>query len=250
MTLDGGPSWSDIAGWYDELLTSGSGAHDTAVRCLLGLVPPLDNQVVLDVACGQGLATRALADVGARRVVGIDASMAMIERAKRHPIPAGADVSYAVDDAQQLATVDADTFDGVTCQLGLMDIPGLDATLDAIARVLKPRGWFAWVIGHPCFLVPDAHPTITPAGQPAVAVTGYFDERFWRSSNPHGVRRAGNHHRTLSTYLNAFSRAGFALERAEEPVASEMLASQQPLYLDVPIFFAACTRLVDIAPIP
>jgi len=35
-----GPSWSDIAGWYDGLLSAGSGPHETAVQCLLRLVPP------------------------------------------------------------------------------------------------------------------------------------------------------------------------------------------------------------------
>jgi hypothetical protein len=56
------------------------------------------------------------------------------------------------------------------------------------------------------------------------------------------VRRAGNHHRTLSTYLNALVRSQFMLEVVEEPVASPLLARQQPLYEEVPIFFAARTR--------
>jgi hypothetical protein len=72
-----------------------------------------------------------------------------------------------------------------------------------------------------------------------VAVSGYFDERFWRSSNPEGVRRAGNHHRTLSTYVNALADNGFALQQVAEPVAAPRLAQQQPLYTEVPIFFAA-----------
>lgn len=46
----------------------------------------------------------------------------------------------------------------------------------------------------------------------------------------------------LSTYLNAFVRSGFVLEHVEEPVASPLLASQQPLYEEVPIFFAARAR--------
>jgi hypothetical protein len=75
-----------------------------------------------------------------------------------------------------------------------------------------------------------------------VTVTGYFDERFWRSTNPHGVRRVGNHHRQLGTYLNAAVAAGFALEAVAEPPARPLLAAQNPLYAEVPIFFAA--RLV------
>jgi SAM-dependent methyltransferase len=239
VDVDAPPTWSDIAGWYDQLVEGGSGAHDTALHCLLDLVPPgaLAGATVLDLACGTGLASRALVAGGAAQVVGVDASPEMIERAEQHaPGP-----TYLVDDAQALATVDDGSFDGVTCQLALMDIPDLDRTLATVRRVLRPGGWFVFVIGHPCFLVPDARPT-TVGDRLGVTVTGYFDERFWRSTNPHGVRRVGNHHRQLGTYLNAAVAAGFALEAVAEPPARPLLAAQNPLYAEVPIFFAA--RLV------
>ena len=241
---DGAPTWSDIATWYDELLTRGSGPHETAVECLLDLVPILDGAAVLDVACGQGLATRALATAGAGAVIGVDSSEAMLEIARRHPHSSAA-VSYVVDDAQHLATFGPDTFDGATCQLALMDIPDLGATLRTIRRVVKPDGWFVFVIGHPCFLVPGAAPVQSADGRPAVAVTGYFQERFWRSPNPNGVRRAGNYHRTLATYLNALVQCGFRLEAVREPEAGLLLARQRPLYQQVPIFFAARARRAD-----
>jgi SAM-dependent methyltransferase len=238
----GEATWSEIAGWYDELLRAGSGPHETAVECLLGLLPALDGAVVLDVACGTGLATRAVAAAGAAMVVGTDASEAMVSLAGRHRDPSGCEVAYVVDDAQHLGAFCSASFDGVTCQLGLMDIPDLDATLGAMHRVLRDDGWFVFVIGHPCFLAPDAAVTERPDGRAAVAITGYLDERFWRSSNPNGVRRAGNHHRTLATYLNALTRSGFVLDQVNEPRAAPLLARQQPLYSDVPIFLAGRTR--------
>ncbi|MBN2622168.1 MAG: methyltransferase domain-containing protein [Acidimicrobiales bacterium] len=239
VPADAGPTWSDIAAWYDQLVRHGSGPHDTAVACLLGLIPDLAGATVLDVACGQGLATRAVAGAGAAQVVGTDASEAMVALARRHPDPPGSDVSYVVDDAQGLTTFPSGTFDGVTCQLGLMDIPDLDAALGAAHRVLRPGGWFVFVIGHPCVLVPDALPAPRPDGRAAVSITGYFDERFWRSSNPNGVRRAGNHHRTLATYLNGLVRAGLVVDAVDEPLPAPRLVEQQPLYAEVPIFFAA-----------
>ncbi|HEY7071926.1 MAG TPA: methyltransferase domain-containing protein [Acidimicrobiales bacterium] len=236
-------TWSDIAGWYDDLVRAGSGPHETAVRCLLGLVPPsLAGQEVLDVACGQGLATRALASAGAARVVGVDSSPEMIARAQLHESLPGGSVEYVVDDAQTLASLGPGSFDGATCQLALMDIPDLDATLASVVRVVRPGGWFAFVIGHPCFLMPDARPLAADDGRPALVVRGYFDERFWRSANPQGVRRAGNHHRTLTTYLNALTHAGLTTEEVAEPVATGRLAAERPLYREVPIFFAARTR--------
>jgi SAM-dependent methyltransferase len=237
-----GPSWSDIASWYDALLQAGSGAHETALACLLRLTPHVAGARVLDLACGQGLAARALAAAGAGVVVGVDASAAMIELAEGHGRPEGTDLSYVVDDGQVLGCLDDAAFDGVTCQLGLMDIPDLDATLAAVHRVLRSGGWFVFVIGHPLVLAPDARPGRAADGRPGVSITGYFDERFWRSPNPHGVRRAGNHHRTLATYLNALTVAGFVLEAVEEPAATALLARQQPSYVEVPMFFAARLR--------
>ena len=71
MSAADGPTWSDNAGWYDDLVVAGSGPHETAVDCLLRLLPPLAGAVVLDVGCGQGLATRAVATAGARAEVPI-----------------------------------------------------------------------------------------------------------------------------------------------------------------------------------
>ena len=53
------------------------------------------------------------------------------------------------------------------------------------------------------------------------------------------MRRAGNHHRTLTTYLNAAIAAGFTVAAVAEPPAGPLLAEQNPLYTEVPIFFAA-----------
>jgi ubiquinone/menaquinone biosynthesis C-methylase UbiE len=230
-------SWSDIATWYDRLIERGSGPHETAVACTLNLTGDLAGQDVLDLACGQGLAARALARAGAASVLGVDASREMIDIARGHEREQPLGIAYALEDAQSLSSLPQGGFDRVTCQLGLMDIPDLDATLSAVRRVLRSSGWLVFVIGHPCFLTPDAVTLPTEDGSPGRLVHRYFDERFWRSSNPEGVRRAGNHHRTLSTYLNSLIGAGFVIDRVEEPRPTPLLAAQQPAYASVPIFW-------------
>jgi ubiquinone/menaquinone biosynthesis C-methylase UbiE len=235
-------TWSAIAGWYDDLVRAGSGPHQLAVETTIRLSPALHDADVLDVACGQGLASRALARAGARSVTGVDLAPEMIEAAGRHEAGDPLGIAYHVEDATTLRALPAAAFDLVTCQLGLMDIPDLSATLGAVHRVLRPGGSFVFVIGHPCFLAPDAQTIATTEGQPGRLITNYLDERFWRSPNPQGVRRAGNHHRTLTTYLNALSAAGFTLELVEEPPAGALLAQRQPVYSAIPIFFAARVR--------
>ena len=235
------PTWAEIAAWYDQMISRGSGPHETAVSCLLGLLPAVAGARVLDIACGQGLATRAIIHAGAASVVGVDSSREMIDIAASRTEPM-APISYVVDDAQRLSTCADESFDGVTCQLGLMDIPDLTATLESVRRVLSPGGWFVFVIGHPCFLAPEATTQPGAGGRPARLVNGYIDERFWRSSNPHGVRRAGHYHRPLANYLNSLTAIGFQLEAVDEPRASPLLAAEQPVYTEVPIFFGARAR--------
>ncbi|MGN6791421.1 MAG: class I SAM-dependent methyltransferase [Streptosporangiaceae bacterium] len=238
--------WSGIAAWYDGLLSGGSGPHEHATAVTLRLAGDVSGAVVLDLACGQGIASRAVASAGAASVTGVDASPEMIEFARRYEAARPLGIRYLVDDAQSLASLGDGAFDLVTCQLALMDIPDLAAVLTAVARVLKEGGSFIFVIGHPCFLAPEAQTVAGQDGHPARLVSDYLTERFWRSSNPEGVRRVGNHHRTLSTYLNALGRAGFWLAESDESAASETLAGQNPVYVRLPMFFA-CRAVKDRA---
>jgi hypothetical protein len=41
-------------------------------------------------------------------------------------------------------------------------------------------------------------------------VSGYFDEVYWTSANPSGVRgQVGEYHRTLATYLNTLVEGAY-----------------------------------------
>lgn len=56
----------------------------------------------------------------------------------------------------------------------------------------------------------------------------YFAEGPWRSTHPHSVRRAGNYHRTISTYLTAVLDHGFALWACDEPVPTDAVRAEAP----------------------
>jgi ubiquinone/menaquinone biosynthesis C-methylase UbiE len=92
----------------------------------------------------------------------------MIEAARSYEASDPLGIRYLIDDAQRLATLAAASFDVVTCQLGLMDIPDLGAALASAARVLHPGGALVFVIGHPCFLAPHAT-TVHPGERPVPA---------------------------------------------------------------------------------
>lgn len=235
------PGWDDIAEWYDQCLAAGSGAHETALACTLRLCAPMAGLDALDLACGQGIATRALA-TGCRTVTGVDSSQALIARARAYEEARPLGITYLIDDAQQLASIGSQQFDLVNCQLALMDIPDLDATFAAVHRVLKPGGTFVFVIGHPAFLAPFATTQAGTDGRPGRLVTDYLEARFWRSPNPAGVRRVGNYHRPISTYLNRLIANRLRPELADEPVATTLLQQQQPVFGTVPVILGVRAR--------
>jgi ubiquinone/menaquinone biosynthesis C-methylase UbiE len=235
--------WSGMATWYDQLLATGSGPHETAGECLSSLLPPLAGAKVLDLGCGPGHAARAVVKAGAAQATGVDVSPAMVEIAKSRT-ERDAPINYVVDDATSLASIPDAGFDGLIAQLSLMDIADLGATVLTARRVLKPKGWLVVLIGHPCFLAPHAT-TLEVDGRPGRAVSLYFEEGFWRSTNPTGVRgKAGNYHRMVSTYINTLLSAGFRIDRLAEPKASPLLATNQPVYSNVPIFLGIAATAV------
>ncbi|MDH6133362.1 ubiquinone/menaquinone biosynthesis C-methylase UbiE [Kitasatospora sp. MAA4] len=235
-------SWDTIADWYADLLQAGSAMHDFNRDVLLQHLPEeLGGHRALDLGCGEGIIARALAARGAS-VVGIDPSPRMIEHARAVEASHPGTVIYSVDDGCVLSTVVADSVDWVTAGLSLNNVPDLDAALAAVRRVLVAQGSLVFTIPHPCFEAPYASWTQAADGAVRRVVGNYLTEGFWRSDNPDGARRAGNQHRTVSTYLTALVRHGFVLEAVTEPVPSAQVAAAQPQRAGLPPFLAIRAR--------
>ena len=93
----------------------------------------------IDLACGTGSLTRALArTVGpAGSVLGVDFSAEMLRAARARP---ETNVEYRLGDATDLAGVPSARFDAATIAYGARNIPDLDGLFAEMARVLKPGG--------------------------------------------------------------------------------------------------------------
>lgn len=100
---------------------------------------PLKHARVLDVGCGGGLLTEALAAQGAS-VTGIDAAAEAIEVARLHLHESGLAVDYHCTTAEEHAATHAGGYDLVTCLEMLEHVPDPASVITACARLVRPGG--------------------------------------------------------------------------------------------------------------
>lgn len=94
---------------------------------------------VLDVGCGGGLLSEALAKEGAE-VVAIDLAPELIKVARLHRLESGVEVDYRVQAVEALADEAPASFDAITCMEMLEHVPDPAAIIAACERLLKPGG--------------------------------------------------------------------------------------------------------------
>lgn len=94
---------------------------------------------VLDVGCGGGLLSEAMAKKGAD-VTGIDLAPLTIEVARLHALESNLPVRYLRESAETHATHSAGCYDIVTCMEMLEHVPEPDSVLRAMHALVKPGG--------------------------------------------------------------------------------------------------------------
>ena len=99
----------------------------------------LDGATVLDVGCGGGLLSEAMARLGAR-VTAIDLAEDLVKVATLHSLESGVQVDYRVQSVEALAAERPGSYDIVTCMEMLEHVPDPAAILQACATLLKPGG--------------------------------------------------------------------------------------------------------------
>jgi 2-polyprenyl-6-hydroxyphenyl methylase/3-demethylubiquinone-9 3-methyltransferase len=96
---------------------------------------PLAGKSALDVGCGAGLLTEALARLGAN-VTGIDATPEVIAVARDHAAAMGLEIDYHAGDVQALEG----RYDVITCMEVIEHVADPAAFVQALGRRLEPGG--------------------------------------------------------------------------------------------------------------
>jgi 2-polyprenyl-6-hydroxyphenyl methylase / 3-demethylubiquinone-9 3-methyltransferase len=99
----------------------------------------LEGKSVLDVGCGGGILTEAMARRGAE-VTGIDLAEKALRVAELHLLESGVKVAYEKASAEEFAERRGGAFDVVTCMELLEHVPQPDAMVAACARLVRPGG--------------------------------------------------------------------------------------------------------------
>ena len=179
-----------IADWYVEF------TEDRNSEPLVLLPDDVQGQRILDLACGHGMASRYVAQRGAQ-VTGLDLSAGLLARARRMEADQPLGIRYLRGDATLTDWWDGVAYDGVLCNMALMDIDDLTGALSTVATVLASGGWFTFSVFHPCY---PGGPEGSWSGLPSWPPDGGYACEGWWSTPGGGVRgRVGGNHRMLST---------------------------------------------------
>lgn len=234
--------WGDVAEWYDRLVgDEGSEYHQhvviPGVLRMLGTTTAKSEKRdaklrVLDLACGQGVLCRRLAQEG-HELTGVDAAAELIEAARRRNEAEGLAIRYIVADVTKLIDEQGhlqdglapETYDAVTVVLAIQNITPLSPVWQACRGALKPGGHLIVVMMHPCFRVPkrsDWH------WDDASETQSRLVSQYLSSSNEEILIHPGlaaygkdesvtlHFHRPLQAYVNTLGNAGLLIDHVEE----------------------------------
>ncbi|GAB3574445.1 class I SAM-dependent methyltransferase [Leifsonia lichenia] len=202
---------------YDTIAEGYAALNETSLLneyynrpALVELAGDVAGRRVLDAGCGSGPILSDLRDRGAV-VTGFDSSAGMVAQARRR---LGADADLLVADLAHPLPFADQTFDDVVVSQALHYLEDWAPTLAEFRRVLKPGGRL---------LVSEEHPSaVFLSDRLSGGTSEYFGVRArteeWTMGG--GTAQLTFWDRPLHAMIDAFTSAGFRIEKISEPAPS------------------------------
>lgn len=246
--------WDTNAEAWDDRIGSGGGLQTKLMAPTIERMLNLQSgERILDIACGNGIFSRRLAELGAH-VVAADFSPKLIDLARARTTEHTDRIQFHVADATNEAELLAlsgpqnEQFDAIVCNNAIMDMPEIDPLFRAVRQLLKPEGRFVFSIMHPYFngqsITMQAElPDYAQEPTYSIKVSRYLT---WQATKGLAISNQPVEqyywHRPLHVLINAASEAGLLLDRLEEPPVTPEMFNPSPFnwanYDMPPLLFA------------
>lgn len=212
-------SWNKVANWYDKLLEKDDDSFQQKVILpnLLRSIKLDKNQVILDLACGQGFFSRIIAEGGAK-VVASDISPELINLAKKHK---SQPIDYHVAPADNISFCADKSVDQIIIILALQNIKNVDGVFKECARVLKEKGSLFLVLNHPAYRTPKVSSWQWDEVEKVQyrrldAYLSEFQTEIDMHPGQKNSEKTVSFHRPLQWYFKMLRKHGLAVTKLEE----------------------------------
>jgi len=214
--------WSSIAHKYDAVVKeTGDQSQQLIINPVVQeLLGDLNDKCVLDAGCGNGYWTRRMAET-AQRVVGVDFTEELIERARSRGVPKNAE--FIIGNLERLLLA-KDTFDVVLMSMVLLDLEDLSTPIGEIARVTKQGGKVIVSTTHPCFENPPNTQSLKDdqGNKTGRVVKNYFQTGLVKDEENHYQ----HWHYKISDIINMFAANHLFVEKMIEPSSNGFLQNK------------------------
>jgi 2-polyprenyl-3-methyl-5-hydroxy-6-metoxy-1,4-benzoquinol methylase len=181
-------------------------------------------QHILDIACGNGLTSRKLAQLSAQ-VTAFDFSSELIKLAEARPNPDSRIAYHNIDatDESALLALGERSFDSALCNMALFDMADIEPLFRVLPKLLKPNGTFVFSLMHPAFNNPSAT-LLAEEWDDGQIQTRYAVKvpRYINQFQSQGLALRNQpkpqlyFHRPIKDYLNIAFQNGFVLDAFDE----------------------------------
>ncbi len=194
---------------------------DSVLNRLVGSVGPLEGKRVLDLGCGAGGSSLALARKGAH-VIAVESSTARLTQARAAAEIAQIKVEFHHSDLADLAFQRADSIDLVIAVYSLAGVQDLGRVFRQLHRIMKPEAALVMSVPHPFSLMLELDPE--EQSTPYLTRSSWHEQAIsWRAGGDEGV----THVHQVSELFTSLIRANFRVDSIVEPEAASSATSSR-----------------------